>query len=130
MYCDKGQRMAGYSIDLRERVIRAWQSGKTQTWIAATYDLSLSTVKRYLNRYRATGSVAPLAQSREKPLIGDEDRAAVEAMVAHTPEGTLADYCVLWEQQTGMRVSPTTMSRVLRRFELSPRRDRRAPAAD
>lgn len=117
--------MSGYSLDLRERVIRAWESGKTQQWIAETFDVSISTVKRYISRYRQTGQVEPTVQKRAQPLIGAGDRAKLEQLVAQAPLATLVEYCEAWEQHSGVRVSPVTMCRVLQRFELVRKKDQR-----
>ncbi len=38
--------MKAYSEDLRERVIGAWQEGKTQDWISKTYRISTGSIKR------------------------------------------------------------------------------------
>ena len=116
--------MSGYSIDLRERIITARESGKTQAWIAATFQVSVSSIKRYIQRYRDTGSVAPTQQGREEPLIKDSHRPDIEAMVRSAPQATLERYCQLWYEQTGMPVSIQTMSRVLLRFGW-PRKKRR-----
>lgn len=115
--------MSGYSMDLRERIIQAWENGKTQRWIAETYAVNISTVKRYISRYRQTGSVAPSVQGRQKPIIGEADRSAIERMVAQTPMATLAQYCEQWASQSGMPVSIQTMSRVLQRFGLGRKKD-------
>ena len=72
--------MAGYSQDLRERVIGAWQEGKTQEWIAETYRVSTGSIKRYINRYRETGSVAASIQRRQQPRISQEYEADLRAI--------------------------------------------------
>lgn len=115
--------MSGYSVDLRERVMVAWESGKTQAWMAATFRLSVSSIKRYITRYKTTGSVAPTKQGREQPLIKDRDQAAVVAMVQRKSDAGLEWYCAEWEQATGVKVSPQTMSRTLRRFGLPRKKD-------
>jgi transposase len=122
--------MSGYSMDLRERVISAWQTGKRQAWIAKTFQISVSSIKRYISRYRQTGSVAPTIQQREQPLIKAEDAPAVQAMVDAQADATLEAYCEDWEKRTGQRVSDSTMSRALMRFDRprkknSPRRGAR-----
>ena len=109
--------MSGYSMDLRERVITAWQKGNGQAWIAKTFQISVSSIKRYLSRYRQTGSVAPTIQQREPPLIKAEQAQAVQAMVDEHADATLKGYCEEWEKRTGQRVSDSTMSRALQRFD-------------
>jgi transposase len=115
--------MSGYSMDLRERVMTAWQDGKAQGWIADTFKVSMSSIKRYISRYRQTGSVAPTIQRREQPLIKAEQAQAVQAMVDERPDGTLEAYCEDWEKRTGQRVSDSTMSRAMQRFD-RPRKKR------
>jgi transposase len=115
--------MSGYSMDLRERVMTAWQDGKAQGWIADTFKVSVSSLKRYISRYRQTGSVAPTIQRRERPLIKAEQAQAVQAMVDERPDATLEGYCEDWEKRTGQRVSDSTMSRALQRFD-RPRKKR------
>jgi putative transposase len=117
--------MSGYSTDLRERVIRAVENGKSQAWIAETFQISVSSIKRYLGRFRQTGSVAPTVQGREQPLIKAEQAAAVQAMVDDQPDATLEAYCDAWEKRTGQRVSDSTMCRALQRFD-RPRKKRRS----
>lgn len=115
--------MSGYSVDLRERAIKAWESGRTQAWIAEAFSVSVSSIKRYIQRYKATGKVTPTQQGREQPLIKASDEAAVVAMVARKSDGGLAWYCAEWERVSGVKVSPQTMSRALLRFGLPRKKD-------
>jgi len=115
--------MSGYSMDLRERAIKAWESGRTQAWIAETFSISVSSIKRYIRRYKATGSVGATKQGREQPLIKASDEVAIRAMVARQSDARLAWYCQEWEQVSGVKVSPQTMSRALLRFGLPRKKD-------
>lgn len=121
--------MRSYSKDLRERVIRAWETGKSQMWIADTFKVSVSSIKRYISRFRQTGSVAGTNQQREQPLIKVEQAQAVQAMVDAQPDATLDGYCEEWEKRTGQRVSDSTMSRALQRFD-RPRKKKTMCAAE
>jgi transposase len=56
--------MSGYSLDLRERIVSSKAEGHTLEWVAQTFGVNVSTVKRYLARYRQTGSVAPTVQQK------------------------------------------------------------------
>jgi transposase len=109
--------MKSYSLDLRERVIQAWQEGKRQGWIAETFSVSLSTLKEWIKRFRETGRVDPLPRGPEQPLIRDDQASAVQALVDRLPDATLEQYCEAWEQATGQRVSAPTMCRALQRFD-------------
>ena len=114
-----------YSEDLRERVIGAWQEGKTQDWIAKTYRVSTGSIKRYIQRYKATGSVAATLQSRQGPRISSEYEPGLRALVACEPLAKLDWYCAQWQRQTGIVVSIKTMSRMLVRLGLRQKNDSR-----
>jgi transposase len=117
--------MKAYSNDLRERVIAAWQAGQTQAWIAATYRLSTGSIKRYIRRYEATGSVAATVQRRQEPRINQAYEPALRALVAREPLADLARYCAVWHEETAIVVSPKTMSRMLVRLGLRQKNDGR-----
>lgn len=115
--------MRAYSTDLRERVIQAWQAGKTQAWIAATYRVSTGSIKRYIRRYQTTGSVAATVQRRQAPRISQAHEPALRALVAREPQADLVRYCALWQAETGIMVSIQTMSRMLVRLGLRQKND-------
>ena len=54
-----------YSQDLRERVVAAVEGGLSRRPAAGLFDVGISTVIRWVRRFRATGSVAA------KPMGGD-----------------------------------------------------------
>lgn len=108
--------MSGYSNDLRERIVAAGQAGHDIKWIAETYQVSESSVKRYVRRHRETGSTVATVQRHQQALVGEERREGVAALVKADSDATLAAYCEQWQQLTGMQLSIQTMSRVLIRF--------------
>ena len=68
--------MAPYSMDLRKRVSRAWDTGMDAESVAAKYDVSRAWVHRLIQRRRETGSIAPRKQTkfRARVLAGHEER--------------------------------------------------------
>ena len=82
--------MAAYSLDLRKRVLRAWDSGMDAESVAAKYEVSRAWVHRLVQRRRETGSFAPRPQTifRPRVLAGQEERLA--ALIAARPDATLA----------------------------------------
>ena len=82
---------AAYSMDLRERVAKAWDDSGDADEIAATFRVSRAWVHRLIQRRRETGSIAPRKQTkfRSRVLAGQEDRLA--ALVAARPDATLAE---------------------------------------
>jgi transposase len=120
--------MKQYSADFRERLLRAIDAGLPQAEAARQFGVCVSTIGRWRQRQRATGSVAAQARPGRSPRIGAERAAAVAVQVAAHPDATLAEHCALWAAAQGVRVSVATMSRTIRRLGLtvkkSPARQR------
>ena len=83
--------MAPYSMDLRKRVAKAWDSGLDADAVAAKYEVSRAWVHRLIQRRRETGSLAPRTQTtfRRRVLAGQEERLA--ALIAARPDATLVE---------------------------------------
>ena len=82
---------APYSMDLRERVFKAWETSGDADEVAATFGVSRAWVHRLAQRQRETGSIEPRKQTkfRSRVLAGQEDR--LKALVTATPDATLAE---------------------------------------
>ena len=115
--------MKSYSLDLRERIVVSRQEGKSLKWIAATFQVSISSVKRYVGRYAATGSAAATQQRYKQAQIRGEYEQLLAAQVARMADATLEAHVEEWERTTGMRVSRATMCRALRRIGQSRKKD-------
>src|SRR5579862_3896303 len=77
------------SNDLRERVVSAVLSGASSRAIAARFGVAVSSVVKWSQRYRATGSVAPGKMGgHRKPLL-DPHRAFIRERIGQTPHLTL-----------------------------------------
>src|SRR5438093_5879039 len=83
--------MAPYSMDLRARVMRAWDASGDAEAVAAIFGVSRAWVHRVAQRRRETGSIAPRKQTkfRSRVLAGQEDRLA--ALITARPDATLAE---------------------------------------
>jgi len=106
--------MSGYSTDLRERVIGLREKGETQARIGELLAISVSTVKRYLERYARTGSVAATVQGRMKPKLSAAELAVIEAQLAMHNDWTIAQHLAAFCQHSGLAVSVSTLGRALR----------------
>jgi len=83
--------MAPYSMDLRHRVVRAWDASGDADEVAARFGVSRAWVHRLVQRRRETGSIAPRKQTkfRSRVLAGQEERLA--ALITLRPDATLAE---------------------------------------
>ncbi|MEH2156984.1 helix-turn-helix domain-containing protein [Nostoc sp.] len=59
--------MAAYSIDLRQKILSAWQNKEgTQRDLAKRFKVSLSFIRDFLRRYRETAEIAPKPQGGDR----------------------------------------------------------------
>jgi transposase len=108
--------MKPYSQDLRERVVKAIDEGRSQSEVAQLFGVSTATIKRYLRLRRETGSLAPKPIPGYPPRkVGSLQEGLLPQLEAH-PDATLEEYCKLWEAETGVKVSISTMSDAIRRL--------------
>ena len=84
--------MAAYSLDLRKRVLRAWDSGMDVYGVAAKYEVSRAWVHRLVQRRRETGSIAPRKQTtfRHRSLSPQQEERLM-LLVTARPDATLAE---------------------------------------
>ena len=116
--------MYAYSRDLRERIVRAVEAGQAQAVVARTFQVSLSTVKRYAAQHRTTGSLAAKRQARQQPRITAAHHPALLAQLAVQPDATLAEHGHTWAQTQGVQVSVPTMWRAIARVGWTPKKSR------
>jgi transposase len=83
--------MAPYSMDLRARVLRAWDAGMDAESVAAKYEVSRSWVNRLVQRRRETGSIAPRKQTRFRRRVLAEQEPRLTALIAARPDATLTE---------------------------------------
>lgn len=77
------------SNDLRERVIAALKDGESCRSVAMRFGVAVSSVVKWSQRYRATGSVAPGQMGgHRKPLL-EPHRAFIMERIRQTPHLTL-----------------------------------------
>ena len=82
---------APYSMDLRQRVFKAFAASGDAEDVAATFGVSCSWVHRLAQRQRESGSLAPRKQTkfRARVLAGQDER--LTATVHARPDATLAE---------------------------------------
>ena len=106
--------MKAYSVDVREKVLRAVDQGYPREQIVKLLGDSRATIKRYLKQRRETGTITPKAiPGRTPKKLGLLQAELVAQLQAHDDLG-LEEQCRLWEQSHGVQVSTTTMSRAIK----------------
>ena len=78
-----------YSLDLRERVVAAVAAGESCRAVAATFKVSVASVVKWSQRYRATGSAAAHKVGGRRPYALQGEREWLLARLAEKPDLTL-----------------------------------------
>ncbi len=112
--------MRAYSIDLREKVVKAYdREVGTQRQIAEIFGVSRSFVEKLLHRRRTTGDIASLPHGGGgKPVLDDEALSLVSQLVKEEPDATLEELCEAVHRQRGIRVSLSNMCTRLKHIGL------------
>jgi len=111
--------MKQYSADLRERLLGAIDAGLPAAEGARLFGVCPSTIRRWRQRQRTTGSVEARPRPGRSPCIGLAQAAALRMQVAAHDDATLAAHCARWEADQGVVVSVATMSRTIRRLGIT-----------
>jgi len=78
-----------YSLDLRERVVGAVAAGESCRSVAKRFDVSVASVVKWSQRFRATGSAAAKPMGGHRPYALAGEREWLLARVAAEPDLTL-----------------------------------------
>ena len=78
-----------YSLDLRERVVAAVAAGKSCRAVAATFEVSVASVVKWSQRFRATGSAAAKPMGGNRPYALARERDWLLGRLAEKPDVTL-----------------------------------------
>ena len=106
-----------YPIELRERAIRAYETGEgSMKAIAERFFVGEATFKRWLWRHRERGNVRPDKKGGGTP--SPVDRAAVESIVSRLGDATSGEIAAEYNRHRrgSGRVHPSTIKRALHRF--------------
>ena len=108
-----------YSQDLRDRVVGSVASGRTCRATAALFGVSMASVVKWSQRWRASGSAAAKPMGGRRPLRLKHERAWLLARIAEKPDltlravvaelaerGTPASYGAVWRFSSTPRCAP------------------------
>ena len=83
---------------------------------AHTFSVSLSSVKRYVNKANHGESLAPKKRPGSTPILDEKARRLLGADLEERPYLTLRQRCEYIEAITGLSVSRSTMCRAIARL--------------
>jgi transposase len=106
------------TADFRERLVAALDAGLPLSEAALRFRVSVRTLYRWRSRHRRGESLAERPRAGRPPKLAPARYAEVRALVALRPDATLPEHAARLEAATGIRLSPSHLSRILRRLDL------------
>ncbi len=117
--------MKAYSIDLREKIVKAYEQGDTSVRkVADRFCVAKSFVQKLLKLNKTQGHVEPRQQGGTLKGKLDGSEAQLAAMVEKYPDATLLEYCEYWDKTYNYWVSTSTMCRALSKQKLTLKKRR------
>ena len=102
-----------YSLDLRERVVRFVEAGRSCHAAATHFCVSVSFAVRLIRAFRTTGSLAPKPSGRRRHAKLDPHRAFLIARIDEKADITMPELSTELAAKTGTRADPASLSRFL-----------------
>jgi len=113
--------MKAYSLDLRQRVVAAYEQRKDSlAQVAEQFNVGQTFVKKMLRQKRECGDVAPLAHGGgRQPALSDKEHRLLRQQVKDQPDISLIELQELLAAKARVTASLPTIHRSLRQSGLS-----------
>jgi transposase len=116
--------MDAYSEDLRKKIVQALRERRmNKSEAARAFGVSLSSVKRYAKASSEGRSLSPGKAPGKKPLLDEKARRLLKANVEERPFAKLKDRQENLKKVSGISVSESTLSRVMRKMGFGRKKD-------
>jgi transposase len=102
-----------YSLDLRERVVRFVEAGRSRHAAAAHFQVSVSFVVNLMKAYIASGRLAPKPSGGRRHAKLEPHRAFLLACVVAKNDITMPELSAELVAATGTKAEPASLSRWL-----------------
>lgn len=128
--------MKAYSEDLRKKIVAAIERGMSKAQAARTFDVSLSSVKRYSRTARKGESLEPRKSPGRPRKVDEKAQVLLEEDVKERPAATISQRRRFLEHMTATTLSDATVRRLMKRMGFSQKTDsggagtRRVPEGD
>jgi len=111
--------MKAYSEDLRIRVLAALDGGMSVAQVARTFQISVSSIKRWRAQQTVLGHLRPKRPSGRPRRIAPSAETRLRAQLNASPDATLPEHISTWTHDQGSSLSRWTMSRAIARLRWS-----------
>lgn len=117
-------RMDAYSEDLRRKIVEAVERGMPKAEAASLFGVGISSLKRYVATAKAGRSLAPKKRPGSKPKMDETaTRRLLETDLEERPAATLSQRREFLRRVVRVKVSNSTISRMLKRMGFSRKKD-------
>jgi transposase len=96
--------------------------------VAHLFGVSLSSVKRYVRKFRQGSSLSPGKAPGKRPKVDECARRLLEADLKERPFAKLRQRCEYLEALAGLMVSRSTLCRALKRMGFTRKKGQWVPA--
>jgi transposase len=119
--------MAGYSLDLRQRIVKACrEEGQSQKAVAQRFAVSRWTVARYV-RKAAQGTLAPTPHPGCCRALDHAQCEVLREQVAEHNDWTLAQHAEALAEKTGVSLKKSSIANYLRRLGITHKKRAATP---
>jgi transposase len=117
--------MDAYSEDLRQKIVQAVQQRRmTKSEAARVFGVSRSSVKRYVKAVCEGRSLTPGKAPGKRPLLDEKARRLLETDLEERPFAKLSERQEYLREVSGVLVSESTLSRVIRQMGFGRKKGR------
>jgi transposase len=121
--------MEAYSEDLRKKIVDAVERRDMgQSEAARTFNVSLSSVKRYVRKFRQGRSLSPGKAPGRRPKLDEQARKLLEEDLKERPFVILQQRCDYLRVVAGLEVSRSVVCRTIKRMDSTRKKGWRVPA--
>jgi transposase len=112
--------MQAYSLDLRQRILRAYEQGEGSiSDVAQQFSVSPAFVNKLLRQWRQTGDLSPLPHGGGKPpSLSRRQLGLLKRQVRQQDDASLAELQQMLSEQEQVNVHLSTISRTLAKLGL------------
>ena len=121
--------MSCYSLDLRERIVRAVKEGEGKTAVGRRFEVSVSTVKRYVKR-QAQGQLAASRGGGRKRLLDAGGCEQLRRQVQEHHDWSLARYAEELTKVTGVELKKSSVGNYLKRLGITHKKRVSSPPSE
>lgn len=117
--------MQALSLDLRERIVEAYESGEgSYSAIAERFSVGPTAVGNFVRQKRTLGTLAPQVHKRgRKAAVSDEKKVELQKRLEEHPDATVLEH----RDALGIECSEKTMWQTMRKMGWRFKKSRRVP---